>query len=219
MRPYRFIAALLSVSVIAAGLAFIATANAAPAINDDFAQAAGLTLGVEKDFSITDATGEVGEFSCGGQQTVWYSFTAPADGDYVAYTAESNFDAFVGWFSVINISLACDDHTAGTNDGLPPPMAMTNGQTVYVQVSHFATATSGVRGSGRVGAAAVEAAADNFADAPSLGFLGDSSTAFKAVDADILPPRRLGPRGGRTNGVRHRHDGRHVHLDELHPFN
>ncbi|MFT5203969.1 MAG: hypothetical protein ACI9C1_003372, partial [Candidatus Aldehydirespiratoraceae bacterium] len=47
MRPIRFFAALLSVSAIAAGLAFIAAANATPAINDNFAQAAGLTLGVE----------------------------------------------------------------------------------------------------------------------------------------------------------------------------
>ncbi len=132
------------------------------------------------------------EFYCAGSQTLWYSFTAPADRDYVAYTAGSNFDSYVGWFTTLDTGFGCDDDTAGSVDGITPPEAMTNGQQLWVQVSHFETTFDDIRASSRVGVARVDPTMDDFADAPSLTFAGGADTAVKVVDADIMPTTEVG---------------------------
>jgi len=81
-------------AVLLTAILATATAAAAPA-NDDIENAVTLTEGVEAEFSNIDATAQPDEDYCDGYNTVWFTFTAPTAGDYLAYATGSDHDTEV----------------------------------------------------------------------------------------------------------------------------
>lgn len=160
----------LAVSFVVAAVAAttVAIAAAAPPANDDLDDAIPLTAGVEVDWVLTtEATAEVDEDPCvsGGVDSIWYSFTAPAAGEYAAYLADSTLDTSVAWHDDVDVQVSCQDDSSTSKDGVVMA-TFTEGQTRYVRVAGFQDVV--LEGHGRVGVAAVETGLDDFADAGDL---------------------------------------------------
>jgi hypothetical protein len=113
-----------------------------PPTNDDFANRIGLSgaAGSVVTQFIDSATIEVGEqFGVGpdpGFQTVWYEWTAPADG-LATFVVQPN--AFAYTFAVYNglPSLAGMTFVAGDAGGSPTAFSVIEGVTYYLQVGTF----------------------------------------------------------------------------------
>lgn len=82
---------------------------------------------------------------CSGQgPTVWYTFTAPADGLYEANTFGSDYDTTLGAYTGTRgnlTELACNDDTFGLQSQLVIPLAA--GQTVYFMVGAYNSGPGG----------------------------------------------------------------------------
>lgn len=82
-------------------------AQAAAPSNDDFASAQTLLTGVTTAGTNVDATAEVGEpdpqddggNGNGTEATVWYEWTAPTSGSFIATTASSDIDTYLAVFT------------------------------------------------------------------------------------------------------------------------
>ena len=153
MKTAVFIALAVLASVVAllgAGTASTGPGFAQPA-NDDFADAVPLTsadlpfVNEPMGISTVGATTEVAEPqpSCApAGSTVWYRFTASADGDVVADTfgGIGPFDtvlaAYTGTSLVDLNEVACDDDHAGSQQSRLV-LTLTAGQTVFLQVGGY----------------------------------------------------------------------------------
>jgi hypothetical protein len=102
------------------GLLVPGVANAAPPANDDFDQAVPVTT---PSFSTTQSAAEATEAAddpttCYGfHHSVWFTYTAPADGVLTATTAGSGYDTVLSAFTGSRGSLSqvgCNDDAAGT---------------------------------------------------------------------------------------------------------
>ena len=118
--------------------------------NDRFAGAAALT-GITGTITATNtaASREVGEPAHGGSvggKSLWWSFTAPADGVLALTTTNSTFDTLLGVYtgsSVDQLTTIASNDDASTGSGFSAvTAAIASGQTVYVAVDGFA-GTSG----------------------------------------------------------------------------
>src|SRR5690349_7527578 len=106
MRDVRRSAVLPAVVVVLSSLAMVGTAAAVPPGNDAFANAIVLAPGGGTITGATnvDATMEAGEptttvASATTSASVWYRWTAPADGMFVAETFGSDFDTVIGIYT------------------------------------------------------------------------------------------------------------------------
>lgn len=169
-------------------LAFVAlsaaTALAQPA-NDNFANATSLDLvgtpGTLADNN-TGATRETGEpliATNTGGASVWYTWTAPADGLASFDTIGSDFDTLLGVYvgtSVSNLTLVADDDNSGGGGASKVTFAAPAGTQFYIAVD----GTNGVQGNITLNwTMALPAAAntnDNIASATVLS--GNSGTIF-----------------------------------------
>jgi hypothetical protein len=134
----------------------------APPPNNTFSGALGVnTVIYTYTGSTTDATLETGELGVAGNlpncayrqypanglfynylvNTVWFSFTAPAAAEYNINTAGSKFDTVLGVYTGSSVSaltqLACHDGYTSSNGTSSLNIALTQGQTVYIQVGGF----------------------------------------------------------------------------------
>ncbi|MDG2028888.1 MAG: S-layer homology domain-containing protein [Acidimicrobiales bacterium] len=161
-------------------LALVAPVMAAAPDNDDIADALALVEGVERWADLTDATTEVGEDLCEDGPTAWWSFTAPAAGDYVSYATGANFDTAVGWSAdLTTTSGVCPDDASDSYDAIEAALSLANGEQEYVQLGPYAGES---RGSGGVGVARLHAADDAFADRSALTFRAGAPSAVRGVD-------------------------------------
>ena len=102
MRRYLSLGAVAVVTALAAGSA---TAQAAPPVNDDYANATTIAgkLPVQVDGTNAEATKEAGEPNHGGDAgvaSVWYSWTAPATGPVQIHTCNGpSFDTLLGVYT------------------------------------------------------------------------------------------------------------------------
>ena len=153
MKTSVFIALAVLASVVAllgGGTASTGPAFAQPA-NDDFADAVPLTsadlpfVNEPMGMSTVGATTEVGEPqpSCApAGSTVWYRFTASADGDVVADTLggigpfDTVLAAYTGTSLVDLNEVACDDDHAGSQQSRLV-LTLTAGQTVFFQIGGY----------------------------------------------------------------------------------
>ena len=107
--------------VVAAALVAPATAFAAPPPNDAFATAQELTgRVVSVDGLNKDATKEVGEPDHAGEAggaSIWYRWTAPADGHAVVSTCESSFDTVLAVYTGAAVDALTQVPDAANNDG------------------------------------------------------------------------------------------------------
>jgi hypothetical protein len=162
-------------------------ALAAPASNDDIADAIDLVEAVEQRFITIDATLEATEVVCGGlsAESVWFSFTAPAAANYAAYATGSDHDTEVGWSSdLATTSGTCPDDSDDSYDALEVTPALANGEQEYV---HMAVDQAGYTGAGSVGVARIQAASDDFANALDLSMRSeDASSAVLGVAFDSI---------------------------------
>ncbi|GJM38351.1 MAG: hypothetical protein DHS20C19_17180 [Acidimicrobiales bacterium] len=172
-------------------VAIIATASiatqaaAAPPPNDDIADAITVTEGVEAPFSDVDATTEATEAFCAGEETVWFSFTAPADGDYVSYATGSNHDTDVAWSDALAGPLGtCNDDADDSYDAVADTRTMTEGEQEYVVV---ASHSDDEVGSGSIGVTAVVDGADDFGDATALTRREGTTTAVTGIAFPAVP--------------------------------
>lgn len=178
----RLSASLAVIAIMAVGGATLA--SAAPAANDDIADAIELTLGIEQRFNVTDATAETDEEFCEAEETVWFEFTAPEAGDYVGYITGSNYDSYGGWFTdLTDASPECSDDTDESYDGAAT-VTFAEDETRYYQVSHYEDESTVSIGQGGIGVLKVGAATDDFADAAALDFAAGSDVAAAAI-ADV----------------------------------
>ncbi len=172
----RFILAL----AIAAVVITATVALAAPAANDDIADAIALTEGVEQRFSTIDATIEATEDVCDGDNTVWFTFTAATAGEYVAYATGSDHDTEIGWNDTVDNSTgACNDDAADSYDAVEEQRTFAPAEQEFVQMG--VNSTDDV-GTGGVGVTAVVAAADDFASATDLTFRSGATTAVIGLE-------------------------------------
>ncbi|OWY61755.1 hypothetical protein B7486_62105, partial [cyanobacterium TDX16] len=105
MRSRQVVQGVLVAGVVLLGLlAGTGVAAAAPPSNDDFADATVLGASGSLTGSNVDATSEAGEpdhgiTANGIDASVWYRWTAPADGFLVVSTRGSDFDTVVGVYT------------------------------------------------------------------------------------------------------------------------
>ena len=169
-----------TIVVTLTALALVAPVMAAAPDNDDIADALALVEGVERWADLTDATTEVGEDLCDDGPTAWWSFTAPAAGDYVSYATGANFDTEVGWSADLTTGSGdCPDDASDSYDAIEVALSLANGEQEYVQLGHN---TGESRGSGGVGVARLHAADDAFADRSALTFRAGAPSAVRGVD-------------------------------------
>lgn len=116
------------------------------AVNDDFDGAVVITQVPFTDSTNTsDALTAVDDPYCAGQgPTVWYAFTAPADGQYEANTFGSDYDTTLGAYAGTRGSLtelACNDDASGYLSQVVIQLAA--GETVYFMVGAFSSGPGG----------------------------------------------------------------------------
>jgi len=174
--------ALIAVTAIAAaglGTAAGLTPSAAPS-NDNFASAAPIQQGVELRFDNRLATAEAGESACiladtVPQKTLWWKFTAPTAGDYVAYATGSDHDTSVVWNSdIATITGSCNDDAWDSYDAVDTAVTLAGGASQYIQVEPYDTISPG---SGSVGVVKVVPASDSFATRFPIPFAAGSPNA------------------------------------------
>ena len=125
------------------GLAGTVALAAVPA-NDNFTNAIAIS-GVSGSTSGTNANAstETGEPDLNGVatvETVWYMWTAPADGAYSFTTAGSSFDAMLGVYTgnaVNALTLAGEGYDIGVIGSQPANFNATAGTTYHVQVGGY----------------------------------------------------------------------------------
>jgi Ca2+-binding RTX toxin-like protein len=167
-----------------------ASALAAPA-NDDFADAqlitgtegtvTGSNLGATKEAGEPDHAGNL------GGRSVWYSWTAPADGNVAFTTAGSLFDTLLAVYtggavgSLTAVAANDDDPSRFTNESTVS-FAVSSGVTYMVAVDGF---------SGKVGFINLTwrpaPANDNFADAQVLASTSSGTATGNARGATVEP--------------------------------
>ncbi len=174
--------ALLAVAAIAAtglGTAAGLSPSAAPS-NDNFASASPIQQGVELRFDNRLATAETGESACSladsiPQKTLWWKFTAPTAGDYVAYATGSDHDTSVVWNSdITTITGNCNDDAWDSYDAVDTAVTLAGGASQYIQMEPYDVISPG---SGSVGVAKVVPASDSFATRVPIPFAAGSSNA------------------------------------------
>ena len=176
---------MMGTIVLSTAVLATATVAAAPA-NDDIADAQVVTEGVEARFTTVDATAEPGEDYCDGINTVWFSFTAPADGDYLAYATGSDHDTEVVWSEELTTTSGnCDDDADDSYDAVDRAVSLTADEQEYVQMG---VNGDDYTGTGGVGVVAMAAGTDTFADAPALAHRpgAPSAVAGLAIDSATL---------------------------------
>lgn len=91
--------------------------------------------------STKNATNEAGEYRpCGASATVWYRFTAPANGTLTLSTAGSNFDTTLALFNEDGSFIACNDDYASAQSRLAN-VVVSAGKTYFVQAGGYGGAT------------------------------------------------------------------------------
>ena len=115
-------------------------------VNDDFDDAIVVTDVPFTDMVNTlEATTADDDPVCVGQgPTVWYTFTAPADGSYEANTFGSDFDTTLGAYSGARgslVELACNDDASGLLSRVVLELAA--GETVHYMVGGFSPGEGG----------------------------------------------------------------------------
>ena len=118
----------------------------AAAENDDFDGAVIITaLPFTDSTNTSEALTAVDDPYCAGQgPTVWYTFTAPADGWYEANTFGSEYDTGLGAYTGTRgnlVEIACNDDTFGFASQVVIPLAA--GETVYFMVGAYNSAPGG----------------------------------------------------------------------------
>jgi Ca2+-binding RTX toxin-like protein len=180
-RRRRGFLALLSLSLVA--LFLPAAASAAPA-NDDFANARVISgpMGeiTGSNVAATKEFGEPDHADNPGGHSIWYSWTAPADGAVVFTTAQSSFDTLLAAYTgaalnALTLVAANDDAPeVGTRSLIS--FLVSNGVTYQIAVDGF---------SGKIGSVNLNwhpaPTNDNFANAESL-----PSTSSGMAGGDIV---------------------------------
>jgi Ca2+-binding RTX toxin-like protein len=183
-RPYL---AFLAATLVAA--LWPASALAAPA-NDDFANAQVIT-GLTGSVSSTnvDATKEIGEPDHAGNpggHSIWYSWTAPADGNVAFTTLGSAFDTLLAVYTGAAVGaltpVAANDDDPGAGGVSTVSFAAANGVTYKVAVDGF---------SGKVGLVNLRwhpsPANDNFADVQVLPSTSSGTATGDTRGATLEP--------------------------------
>lgn len=160
-----------SVLLTAALLGLLATgvAHAAPPANDDFDQATEVVTPFTATQSVAEATEAPDDPDyCWNSRSVWFSYTAPADGVVVLSTAGSDYDTTLSAFSGTRGSLSpisCNDDDGGSLQARLA-VTVTAGARYHFKVS----ALSSTSGTSLVFAATTPAppAHDDFADAAPI---------------------------------------------------
>ena len=189
-RPYL---AFLAATLVAA--LWPASALAAPA-NDDFANAQVIT-GLTGSVSSTNigATSEIGEPDHAGNpggHSIWYSWTAPADGNVAFTTLGSAFDTLLAVYTGAAVGaltlVAANDDDPGAGGVSTVSFAVSNGLTYKVAVDGF---------SGKVGSVNLHwhpsPANDNFAEVQVLPSTSSGTVTGDSRGATLEPgePARL----------------------------
>jgi Ca2+-binding RTX toxin-like protein len=183
-RPHlAFLAATLAAAL------WPASALAAPA-NDDFANAQVIT-GLTGSVSSTnvDATKEIGEPDHAGNpggHSIWYSWTAPADGNVAFTTLGSAFDTLLAVYTGAAVGaltpVAANDDDPGAGGVSTVSFAVSNGVTYKVAVDGF---------SGKVGLVNLRwhpsPANDNFADVQVLPSTSSGTATGETRGATLEP--------------------------------
>jgi Ca2+-binding RTX toxin-like protein len=189
-RPYL---AFLAATLVAA--LWPASALAAPA-NDDFANAqviTGLTGSVSStNVGATKEAGEPGHAGNPGGHSIWYSWTAPADGNVAFTTLGSAFDTLLAVYTGAAVGaltpVAANDDDPGAGGVSTVSFAVSNGVTYKVAVDGF---------SGKVGSVNLHwhpsPANDNFADVQVLPSTSSGTATGDSRGATLEPgePARL----------------------------
>jgi hypothetical protein len=162
----------------------------APAGNDDFDQATPVgALPFTDSIDTSGATAAPDDPNCfGDSATVWYRFTAPANGTYEANTFDSNYDTTLSVYAGSRGALtqiACNDDAGGDLQS-EVQFAASGGTTYYLMVSGY-DHTGGGSLVLHVDPPAAPPANDDFDQATDLGSLpaatsGNSSSATSAPD-------------------------------------
>lgn len=146
---------------------------------DNIADAFSLTEGIEVRFNSVDATEEVDEVYCDAAGTLWFTFNAPATGDYTAYATGSDHDTEVGWSEGLTGPLGdCNDDADDSYDAVDAQLSLAADQQRYLQLG---LNSAGNVGTGSVGVVEVVPAADAFADALPLTVRQGAPTAVRGV--------------------------------------
>ena len=119
------------------------TVAAAAPPNDDIENAVPIIEGVDVRFSTVDATTQPTEDVCGDGTTVWYTFTAPEAGDYVAFNAYLPMNEAMESRLQRLRSRVRDGHQVATTVGFGPRFLHSTGQLhkgganngVFVQIT------------------------------------------------------------------------------------
>jgi hypothetical protein len=142
MRAGRIGQGLLVIGAVLLGLlAGTGVAAAAPPSNDAFASPTVLGASGTRNGSNVDATTEVDEPTIGGilaRHSVWFTWTAPADGFLVASTIGSSIDTHLAIYEGATLAtldqLAAQQYTGG-DEGGRALAEVQSGQTYFVQVA------------------------------------------------------------------------------------
>lgn len=195
--------------IFTVALTGLTAANAAAPANDSWAGATIVTsTGVAYLGDNSEATKEGGEpnhaLNSGGR-SVWYKYTATADGYITVYTTSSSFDttlAVYKGFSLANLYLlaACDDLIPVTNTRSRVTVATRTGDVYYIAVDGHneggTVASGGLVVEFEVGTVASN---DSFANAISLnGNGGEQSTSNVNATKEAGEPNHAGELGGRS---------------------
>ena len=162
----RFRSAALALALLAGGLAVAPLAHAAPPANDALEDATPLTVGVEAPYSLIEST-DTDETVCGEGAAVWFTFVAPAAGDYLLYTADSTADADAFIYGT------GDDPTACTGEADEPVdsyemyslVALGSGESLTIRLVR---AEPNTPANGQIGVVAISGAEDDFGDAQTV---------------------------------------------------
>ena len=162
-----------------------APAPSAPA-NDDFANAATLSSLAATAGTTVAATHETGEpahvsSGYGSAKSVWYNWTAPADGELDLKTEGSNFDTLLAAYtgsslSALMVRYASDDVVGGTWSRLI--FAVTAGTTYRIVVDGYGGASGSTRLSGAFTPTATPPAGAPAAPSGLVATAGSSSASI-----------------------------------------
>lgn len=148
-------------------------------MSDDFADAFSLSEGVEVRFSSVGSTLEPDEDLCDNGGTVWFSFTAPAEGDFTTYATGSDHDTEITWSAgITGPTEDCNDDASDSYDAVDALLTLVASEERFVQLGLNDTDS---RGTGSVGVVEVVAAADDFADSVSLILRPGAPTAVAGI--------------------------------------
>lgn len=188
----RFRSAALAVALVAGGLSVAPLAHAAPPANDAVEDATPLTVGFEAPYSLIEST-DTDETVCGEGAAVWFTFVAPAAGDYLLYTADGTADADAFIYTSLDDPTACTGEADEPVDSyeMYSVVPLGSGATLTIRLVR---AEPNTPVNGVIGVVAVTEAEDDFADAEVLAAptAGGTSTIGRFV------PSSFGSQGGES---------------------